>query len=105
MKILMIILFFLFNTTPSGHIDKDRCTYVYDEQHEPQEIPLYGRVKVVTYGETFKVAVVPIGEDLKVKTTKFPQQCGDWQFVEMDEDFSVKFVEVGEDFTIRFVEM
>ena len=108
MKILMIILFFLLNTinsTPSGHIDKDRCVYVYDEQHEPQEIPLYGKVKVVEYGETFKVTQVPIGEDLTVKTTKFPSQCGEWEFVEMDEDFSVKFVDVGEDFTIRFAEL
>ena len=112
MKILMIVFLFLLNTNqttintdPSGHIDKDRCVWVYDEPHEPQEIPLYGRVKIVTYGETFKVAKVPIGEDLKVKTSQIPQQCGEWQFVEMDEDFCVKFVEVGEDFTIRFVDV
>ena len=112
MKILMIILFFLLtanqskiNTDPSGHIDKDRCVWVYDEQHDPQEIKLYGRVKIVEFGETFKVARVPIGEDLKVKTSQIPQQCGEWQIVEMDEDFSVKFVEVGEDFTVRFVDV
>lgn len=112
MKILMIVLFFLLNanqtttnTDPSGHIDKDRCVYVYDEPHQPQEIALYGRVKIVEFGETFKVARVPIGEDLKVKTTQIPQQCGEWQIVEMDEDFSVKFVEVGEDFTVRFVDV
>ena len=51
------------------------------------------------------MARVPIGEDLKVTTSQIPQQCGEWQIVEMDEDFSVKFVEVGEDFTVRFVDV
>ena len=112
MKVLIIILFFLFtanqnkvNTDPSGHIDKDRCVWVYDEENDPQEIKLYGRVKIVEFGETFKVARVPIGEDLKITTSQIPQQCGEWQIVEMDEDFSVKFVEVGEDFTVRFVDV
>ena len=103
--IVWLLLLIIINTSPSGHIDKDKCAYVYDEQHEPQEIPLYGKVKVVTCGETFKVAVVPIGEDLKVKTKQFPSSCGEWQFVDIGEDFSVRFVEIGEYFTIIFVDI
>ena len=104
MKILMIILSLLFNPTPLGHVDQERCTYVYDKQHEPQEIILYGKVRIVDIGETFKVRVVGIGEDLKVTLKEFPSSCGEWQFVEIGEDFSVRFVDIGEDFTIRFSE-
>lgn len=104
MKILIIILFFMLKTSPYGHIDKDRCVFVYDEKHEPQEIPLYGKVKVVSIGETFKIRVVSIGEDIKVITKDLPSSCGEWQFVDIGEDFTVRFVEIGEDFTVRFAE-
>ena len=102
--IVWLLLLIIINTSPSGHIDKDKCAYVYDEQHEPQEIPLYGKVKVVSIGETFKIRVVPIGEDIKVITKEFPSSCGEWQFIDIGEDFTVRFVEIGEDFTVRFVE-
>ena len=102
--IVWLLLLIIINTSPSGHIDKDKCAYVYDEQHEPQEIPLYGKVKVVSIGETFKIRVVSIGEDIKVITKEFPSSCGEWQFVDIGEDFTVRFVEIGEDFTVRFAE-
>ncbi len=104
MKILMIIFSLLFNLTPRGHVDQERCTYVYDEQHSPQEIKLYGKVRIVDIGETFKVRIVDISEDLKVTVKEFSSSCGEWQFVDIGEDFSVRFVDIGEDFTIRFSE-
>lgn len=104
MKILMIMFLLLFNGSSRGHVDKERCVYVYDERHEPQEIPLYGKVRVVDIGETFKVRVVSIGEDLNVHVREFPNSCGEWRFVDIGEDFSVRFVDIGEDFTIRITE-
>lgn len=104
MKILMIILALLLNSSPRGHIDKEHCAYFFDERHEPQEIKLSGKVRVVDIGETFKVRVVNIGEDLTVRIKDFPYDCGEWRFVDIGEDFTIRFVEIGEDFTIRFSE-
>jgi hypothetical protein len=64
-------------------------------------IVLFGKVRVVEYGETFKVRISEF-PDLRVKKTFFPSQCGEWEFVEGGEDFTVRYVEIGEDFTIKF---
>lgn len=55
MKILMIILALLLNSSPRGHVDKEQCAYFFDERHEPQEIKLSGKVRVVDIGETLKL--------------------------------------------------
>ena len=78
-------------------IDKEKCSC--------EGIPLYGRVKVVTYAPTFNVRVVEYGENMDIKVVDCcPTQCGEWQFVDYGEDFSICFVDYGEDFSIRFVD-
>lgn len=103
MRLLMIIIFALMlGGGPKGHIDKSRCVFVFDDNGGAKEVELYGRVRVVDIGETFKVRVVGIGEDIKVKMREFPSECGEWKFVDIGGDFTIRFVDIGEDFTIRF---
>lgn len=67
-------------------------------------IPLKGRVKVVNNFADFEVKVVNNFADLNVKKVKsFPQNCGEWQFVESFPDFTIRFVSSHPDFTIRYV--
>ncbi len=67
---------------------------------------LYGRVRIVNVGETFKVRAVSVGEDLRVQTSNMlATTCGRWEIVSIAEDFSVRMVDMGEDFSIRFVEV
>jgi hypothetical protein len=51
------------------------------------------------------VKVVNAFEDLKVKTvSSFPDDCGEWQFVDSFPDFTIQFVDAFSDFTIQFVD-
>ena len=66
---------------------------------------LKGRVKIVKSNADFKVKTVDSFPDLRVKKVKtFPNNCGEWQFVDSDEDFSVEFVSNFADFTIMYVD-
>ena len=80
----------------SGPIDRENCTC--------KDIPLYGRVQVVTSFADFDVRVVTSFPDLDVEVvTSFPDRCGKWEFVNSFPDFTIRFVESFPDFTIQFV--
>lgn len=67
-------------------------------------IPLRGKVRVVTAFPDFKVRVVSVFPDIKVeKVDAFPDKCGQWQFVDAFEDFTIQYVDAFEDFTIEYV--
>jgi len=66
-----------------------------------KEINLYGKVRIVNTGETFKVRISDF-PDLNVLITPHPLKCGEWEFVEIGENFSIRFVEIGEDFSIKY---
>ena len=69
------------------------------------DIPLYGKVKIVEHFADFKVEEVDHFPDLKVKLVKqFPENCGEWQIVEHFPDFTITLVEHFPDFTIQYVE-
>ena len=94
MKKLLFALTLCFTLCSS--VPKD-CIY--------KETPLYGKVKVVSFNATFKVKIVSYNADLEVKTVEYAaDDCGEWQFVDFGEDFTVQFVDFGEDFTIKFVD-
>ena len=66
---------------------------------------LFGRVKIVQYNADFKVKVVTYNADLDVqKVERTAKKCGEWQFVEYNEDFTIQLVDYGEDFTIKYVD-
>lgn len=70
-----------------------------------KDIPLYGKVKVVEHFPDIKVKVVSSFPDLKVKkVTSFPDACGKWQFVDRNEDFTIKYVDHFPDITIKYVD-
>ncbi len=76
--------------------DKENCTC--------KGIPLYGKVREVNIGADFKVEVVNIGEDLRVEKVSIgAHRCGQWEFVDIGEDFTVEFVDISPDFKILFV--
>jgi len=69
-----------------------------------KSIELKGRVKIVKNFANFKIKVVNSFADLKVKAvSSFPDKCGEWQFVDSGEDFTVQFVGDFQDFTIMYV--
>jgi hypothetical protein len=70
-----------------------------------KNIPLTGRVRVVKRLATFQVQIVNALPDLEVKIVpSLPKDCGEWQFVDGLEDFSIEYVDALPDFTIRFVD-
>lgn len=65
---------------------------------------VYGKIKIVDYGEDYKVKKVDYGEDLKVKWVDYGEDSkGKWKEVTYGEDFKIKFVDYGEDFKIKEV--
>ena len=71
----------------------------------PSHCHVYGEIKVVDYGEDYKVKVVDYGEDLEVKTVDYGEEHeGRWKFVDYGEDYKIKFVDYGEDFSIKYVD-
>lgn len=98
MKFISILLFLgiiCFAQSDSPVSDDCRC----------KEIPLHGKVQVVSSFADFQVEIVGSFEDLRVEKVKaFPDECGQWQFVESFPDFTVEFVESFPDFTIRYVD-
>lgn len=66
---------------------------------------IYGKIKIVEYGEDYKVKKVDYSEDVKVKWVDYGENSkGKWKAVEYGEDFKIKWVEYGEDFSIKEVE-
>ena len=108
--LLLIVLFgsLLYAAEPdsvavdSSPIESETCTCKGKR--------LYGKVKVVDMSADFRVEVVNVGygADLWVKKIEpgySCYSCGEWQFVESGEDFTVQFVEMSGDFRITFVEI
>ena len=68
---------------------------------------VYGKIRLVDYGEDVKVRVInelDYKVNLKVKiVSDFADEAGKWQFVDFGEDFKVRVVEYDEDFTVQMV--
>jgi hypothetical protein len=85
----------IIDTEPT--FDKEDCTC--------KEIPLYGKVRVIDnpYAD-FDVKIVEVFPDINVQKVEVAaSECGQWQFVEYGEDFTIRYVDVFPDFSIRFV--
>jgi len=66
---------------------------------------VYGEIKIVDYGEDYKVKIVDYGEDVKVKWVDYgADDKGEWKEVDYGEDFKIKWVDYGEDFSIKEVD-
>jgi len=66
---------------------------------------IYGKIKIVEYGEDYKVKIVEYGEDLEIKWVDYgEQEEGRWKEVDYGEDYKIKWVDYGEDFSIEEVE-
>ena len=77
--------------------DPESCTF--------DGIPLSGEVGIVERGGDISVEVVTAFPDLEVKPVEsFPDDCGEWEFVENFPDFTINFVNSFPDLTIEFVE-
>ncbi len=65
---------------------------------------IFGKIKIVEYGEDYKVKIVDYGEDLKVKWVDYGEDSkGKWKKVDYGEKFKIKWVTYGEDFKIKEV--
>lgn len=101
MKTIILSLLFLPLSLSNEPITKD-CKCLSAEQ-AGKDIPLWGKVEVVSIGEDFRVKVVTIDPDLLVDTTGCcPTECGEWQFVDCLGDFTIRFVNIDEDFSIQY---
>ncbi len=68
-------------------------------------IRLWGKVRIKSTNADFKVREVGGFADICVfEVDSNPKQCGEWQMVTYDEDFTIQFVSHGEDFTIKYVD-
>lgn len=66
---------------------------------------IYGKIKIVDYGEDYKVKRVDYGQDLKVKWVDYGENSkGKWKRVDYGVDFKIKWVDYGEDFKVKFVD-
>ena len=66
---------------------------------------VYGEIKIVDYGEDYKVKIVDYSEDVKVKWVEYgADDKGEWKEVDYGEDHKIKWVDYGEDFTIKIVD-
>ncbi len=66
---------------------------------------VYGKIKIVEYGEDYKVKGVSYGEDLKVKRVNYGEgKVGKWKIVKYGEDFKIKYVDYGQHFKVKFVD-
>lgn len=93
--IILVLCLMSFKTTDSPVTKDCKC----------KNIPLWGRVKVVNSLATFQVQVVTSLQDIEIKIVpSLPSSCGEWQFVDGLEDFSIEYVDALPDFTIRFVD-
>jgi len=71
----------------------------------PKGCHVYGKIKIVEFGEDYKVKNVSFGENLKVKYVSFGEDnVGKWKIVEFGEDYKIKFVDFGEDIKVKFVD-
>lgn len=66
---------------------------------------VYGKVKIVDYGEDYKVKRVDYGQDLKVKWVDYGEDNkGKWKRVDYGQKYKIKWVDYGEDFKVKFVD-
>lgn len=69
------------------------------------EIPLFGKVKIVDAFPDIKVQIVDAFPDIKVKwVDAFPNECGKWQKVDAFPDFKIQIVDVFPDLKIQEVD-
>ena len=68
-------------------------------------IELFGRVHIVEHDADVRVKMVEHFADLNVDPfSTFPNDCGEWQFVEHNADFTIRFVESNADIEIELVQ-
>ena len=92
---IVIIAMVLMSFTKDSPIVNCKC----------KGIPLYGRVKVVKHPADFDVKVVKFAADIDVKKVELlPTRCGEWQFVDISPDFTIRFVDTHANFSIRYVD-
>ena len=97
-KAFLFLVACLLGAGPAWAADLTGCQF--------KGIPLYGKVKVVTFSPDFEVKVTNFMPDINVKRVDiFPNRCGEWQFVDMFPDFTIKFVDFFPDFEIKFVDV
>jgi len=66
---------------------------------------IYGKIKIVDYGEDYKVKKVDYGQDVKIKWVDYGEdKKGRWKEVDYSEDYKIKWVDYGEDFQVKFVD-
>jgi hypothetical protein len=64
--------------------------------------PVFGKIKIVDYGEDYSVKIVKYGGSYNVKyVDNLADKSGEWKLVEYSEDYKIKLVDYGEDFTIE----
>ena len=92
----------------SGAVPAQKTSTVRSSFETKKEIAykLYGRIKIVNYGEDYAVRIASNAPDLDVclvEISQYANRPGYWMIVENNEDFRVRFVQYAEDISIQFV--
>ena len=93
----------------SGAVSAQKTSTVRSSFETKKEIAykLYGRIKIVNYGEDYTVRIASSSPDLDVclvENSQYADRPGYWMIVENNEDFRVRFVPYSEDISIQFVD-
>jgi len=79
-------------------LDKSDCSM----QKGDKTFPLYGKVKLVEYGEDYRVEIVEYNADLNIKIVDYnADDCGEVKIVDYGEDVRVKIVQYNGDLTVK----
>lgn len=105
MKIKQLIIGLAFIGLGISGFSSIQTTKIDSENTGNTACEIYGKIKIVDYGEDYKVKLVDYGEDLKIKWVDYGEDNkGKWKEVDYGEDFKIKWVDYGEDFKVKEVD-
>ena len=72
---------------------------------QPKGCHIFGKIKFVQFGGDYKVKMVGMSPNLKVKYVSYGASTqGNWQIVDFGEDYKIELVQAGEDFSVQIVD-
>ena len=72
---------------------------------QPKGCHIFGKIKFVQFGGDYKVRMVGMSPNLKVKYVSYGASTqGNWQIVDFGEDYKIELVQAGEDFSVQIVD-
>lgn len=99
-----ILLNILTDLEKSVSNSNSSSTFEFDSR-QPKGCHIFGKIKFVQFGGDYKVRMVGMSPNLKVKYVNYGASMqGNWQIVDYGEDYKIELVQAGEDFSVQIVD-